>query len=65
MELEWLPSSGNAVVDTYDQAVSNGHTAGSNPGFNIGGDGQTLGFIYPSSMRGETGTVRIVYQATS
>lgn len=65
VELEWLPTSGAAVVNTYSQAVSNGESGGSNPGFNISPDGQTTGFTYPSSMSGQTGTVRVIYQATS
>lgn len=65
IELEWIPSQGNAVVNTSQQAIANGSSGKTNPGFNISGDGRTYGFIYPSSMRGQTGIVRVIYQATS
>lgn len=65
VELEWLPKSGTPIIDTYNEAIANGKSGASNPGFSISGDGSTYSFIYPSSMRNQTGTVRVIYQATS
>jgi hypothetical protein len=65
VELEWLPSQGTPVVNTYQQAIANGSSGETNPGFSISTDGKTYSFIYPSSMRGQTGTVRVIYQETS
>ena len=61
VELEWLSSQGMSVVNTYLQAF----TGGAIPGFSISVDGKMNSFIYPSSMRGQTGTVRVIYQTTS
>lgn len=61
-ELEWIPDKGSAVVDTTSQAMDNGQTGAQNPGFGISGDGQTLSFVYPSSLKGQSGKVRVIYQ---
>ncbi len=36
-----------------------------NPGFSFSGDGQTLSFLYPSSMHSESGHVQVIFQAVS
>lgn len=64
-ELEWIPDKGTAVVDTTSQAMDNGQTGAQNPGFGISGDGQTLRFVYPSSLKGQSGKVRVIYQNAS
>ncbi|WAH35590.1 YjgB family protein [Alicyclobacillus dauci] len=64
VELEWLPSHGSAIVNTYPQAVDNGKT-GLVPGFGVSGDGQTLSFVYTDAMKGQTGQVRVIFQTTS
>ncbi|MCL6453950.1 MAG: YjgB family protein [Alicyclobacillus sp.] len=66
-ELEWIPANGaaSAVVNTFTQAVNNGQSGNLMPGFNISGDGQTLSFVYPASMKGQSGVVRVIYQAPS
>jgi len=65
VELEWLPGSGTPVINTYSEAISNGKSGESDPGFSISGDGTTYSFVYPSSMGNQTGTVRVIYQADS
>lgn len=64
-ELEWIPKSGNAVVNTLSQAIEHGQHGGQGAGFNISGDGQNMSFIYTSDMRKQTGRVRVIYQAVS
>jgi len=65
VELEWILRHGTPVVNTYQQAIANGASGRTNPGFSISPDGKTYGFIYPSSMRSQTGIVRVMYQETS
>ncbi len=65
VELEWIPNHGSPVVMTVQQAIANGATGETNPGFGISGDGTTYSFTYPSSMRDQTGIVRLIYQETS
>ncbi|MFB5193052.1 YjgB family protein [Alicyclobacillus fastidiosus] len=64
-ELEWIPTSGSAVINTLTQASNNGTNGNSVPGFTINRDGQTLSFRYTDAMRGQTGYVRVIYQDTS
>ncbi|WP_054970583.1 YjgB family protein [Alicyclobacillus ferrooxydans] len=65
VELEWLPAGKPPVVNTFNQALQNGKLANLNPGFSISGDGQTLSFLYPSSMHSESGHVQVIFQAVS
>lgn len=65
VELEWIPSQGAPVVNTFQQAMANGSSGATNRGFSISGDGQTYGFIYPASDRGQSGIVRVIFQDTS
>ncbi|RIV20245.1 hypothetical protein D2Q93_11755 [Alicyclobacillaceae bacterium I2511] len=65
VELEWLPSQGSTVVNTVPQAITNGSSGGIPPEFSISPDGRTYSFVYPSSLHGQTGSVRVIYQETS
>lgn len=65
VELEWIPTNGSSVVDTYIQAVNNSKTASQIPGFQISGDGQTMSYNYGNHEIGQSGIVKVVYQATS
>lgn len=64
-ELEWIPTQGAPVVNTFSQAFENGQTGNNIPGFSISGDGQTMSFLYASAMNGQSGRVRLIFQATS
>lgn len=64
-EFEWIPNKGSAVVTTFSQATDNGQTGAQNPGFEISGDGKTLSFTYTSALKGQSGTVRLIYQNTA
>jgi len=63
-ELEWIPSSGPAVITTLPQATAHGTSGGSAPYFAVGADGVTWSFGYTSSMKSQSGVVRLVYQNT-
>ncbi|MFD1677039.1 YjgB family protein [Alicyclobacillus fodiniaquatilis] len=64
VEFEWIGSNGQSVVNTYEQAVRSGQTGKPIPGFEVSGDGQTLSFLYPSAMKGQSGIVKLIYQNT-
>ena len=63
-ELEWIPSSGAAVVTTLPQATTLGASGGSGSYFALSANGQTWSFIYTSAMEGQTGAVRLVHENT-
>ncbi len=63
-ELEWIPSSGPAVITTLPQATSDGSSGGSAPYFAVSADGATWSFVYTSSMKSLSGVVKLVYQNT-
>lgn len=60
-ELEWIPSSGPAVITTLPQATAHGTSGGSAPYFAVG---VTWSFVYTSSMKSQSGVVTLVYQNT-
>jgi len=64
-ELEWIGSNGVSTVSTREQAVQHGILGGVVPSFEISGDGKTLGFLYSSSMQGQSGHVVVIYQDAS
>lgn len=64
-ELEWVPTKGTPVVQTVIQAENSAKTGQPVPSFRINGVGQTHSFMYNSAMKGQTGVVKLVYQAVS
>lgn len=64
-ELIWIPTSGEVVATTGDEAATYGATGGADPHFELSGDRTTWSFIYNANMVGETGKVKLVYQNTS
>lgn len=64
-ELIWLPSHGDAVVNTWTQAVARAAAGATNPGFLVSPSHSTFTFRYSPEMRGQTGQVEVIYQATS
>jgi hypothetical protein len=64
-ELEWIPATGQAVVDTANEAIRHGASGGSGAYFQISGDGKTTGFVYTHAMKGQSGVVRLIYQNTN
>jgi hypothetical protein len=63
-ELEWIPSSGPAVITTVPHATAYGTSKGSAPYFGVGADGATWSFVYTSSMKSQSGVVKLIYQNT-
>lgn len=61
-ELEWRPTSGPTVLNTQPQVSAHGASGGTAPCFRVSVDGNTWTFVYPASMVGESGLVRLIYQ---
>ncbi len=60
-KMSWT-GEGKPITNTYQQAIENGGTGGSESGsFYISGNGQFSGFSYPESRKGEQGTVAFIF----
>lgn len=64
VELEWLPQQGPALVTTADWAQAPASGSGV-PSFRLAKDSNSCTLQYTAGMRGETGIIRLIYQATS
>lgn len=65
VELEWIPQTGSAIVNTYSQALENPTSSGSAVRFGASSHNQTLDFFNKTQFSGSSGVVRVIYQAPS
>lgn len=62
-EIEWLPTkTGTTVVNTHAQAAQNAGHGNSGADFTASSSGYQLQF--PTSMRGTSGQIRLIYEST-
>ncbi|MCL6488755.1 MAG: YjgB family protein [Alicyclobacillus mali] len=64
-EIEWIPKQGDAVFDTWTQAVARAEAHATAPGFLAYPNQASMTFVYAPWMKGEVGQIRVIYQATS
>ncbi|MBF8377819.1 YjgB family protein [Alicyclobacillus mali] len=64
-EIEWIPKQGDAVFDTWTQAVARAEAHATAPGFLAYPNQASMTFVYAPRMKGEVGQIRVIYQATS
>ena len=64
-ELEWVPSSGQPVVNTLPQVSTHGTSGGTPPCFRVSADGKIWSFAYTLAMKSHPGVVKLIYQNTN
>jgi|GEM_PF-6002629 len=65
VELEWVPSTGTAIVNTDSQANQNRASGNMAGGFVTVSDNKAFILYYPLAVTNQSGVLRVIYQATS